>query len=227
MTSNPPAEAVSEASPAKPEGRDADRTRQMILDAAESLFADRGFRGTSLEDIGQAAGVSRGTPGYFFGSKDALYREVLDRAIATRREVMETIAEAASELDQPPEDTIIAFVVAYLDFLAGDSNFLRLVDRESLSEQPRVYDSDVQLDSLRRGVDRVGAQLQRAGQPHDPRQLFITSLALCEWPFVHAPLVGGLGFDPSDPAFIEARKAHIIEVIRAWLRSPTGEKGTS
>ena len=54
-------------------------TRVAVLDAAERLFAARGYRGTSLEEIGREAGLSRGTPGYFFGSKQRLYGEVLDR----------------------------------------------------------------------------------------------------------------------------------------------------
>ena len=55
------------------------RTRAAILDAAEQLFADQGYDATSLTEVGTAAGVSRGTPGYFFGSKADLYQAVLDR----------------------------------------------------------------------------------------------------------------------------------------------------
>ena len=50
--------------------RNPDRTRELILDAAETLFAERGYEETSLADVGERAGVSRGTPGYFFGSKE-------------------------------------------------------------------------------------------------------------------------------------------------------------
>ena len=40
--------------------RNADRSRELILDAAEKLFADRGYEATSLQDVGTEAGVSRG-----------------------------------------------------------------------------------------------------------------------------------------------------------------------
>jgi AcrR family transcriptional regulator len=59
--------------------RDAERTRRRILDAAEELFARQGFDAASLAAIGEAAGVSRGTPSYFFGSKEELYQAVLER----------------------------------------------------------------------------------------------------------------------------------------------------
>src|SRR5947208_16822690 len=75
---------------ARPRVRDADRSRRAILDAAEALFAGRGFEAVSLQEIGDAAGLSRGTPNYFFGSKEDLYvarlqRIFPDRAEATQR----------------------------------------------------------------------------------------------------------------------------------------------
>ena len=65
-------------------GRDATRSRRAILEAAERLFADRGFEGTSLGAIAAAAGLSRGTPSYFFGNKEELYRAVLEQLFAER-----------------------------------------------------------------------------------------------------------------------------------------------
>src|SRR5438445_889041 len=71
---------------ARPRIRDADRSRRAILDAAETLFAERGFEAVSLQQIGDAAGLSRGTPNYFFGSKQDLYVTVLERVFADREE---------------------------------------------------------------------------------------------------------------------------------------------
>ena len=62
--------------------RDAERTRELILDAAERLFAEKGYEESSLADVGSAAGVSRATPGYFFGSKAELHRAVIERCFA-------------------------------------------------------------------------------------------------------------------------------------------------
>ena len=69
--------------------RDAARTRKAILDAAEALFAERGFDAASLADIGRQAGVSRGAPNYFFGSKVNLYRAVLERLIQAEHQAVE------------------------------------------------------------------------------------------------------------------------------------------
>src|SRR3954452_24766933 len=61
-----------------PRTRDAARSRRAILDAAEKIFAREGYDAASLARIGETAGVSRGTPSSFFGSKAELYRAVLD-----------------------------------------------------------------------------------------------------------------------------------------------------
>ena len=62
--------------------RDPERTRRAVLDAAEALFAAKGFAATSLQEIADRAGVSRGTPSYFFATKERLYQAVLDRVPA-------------------------------------------------------------------------------------------------------------------------------------------------
>lgn len=56
--------------------RDAEHTKKAVLDAAERLFAQKGFAMTILKDIGEVAGVSRGTPSYFFDSNEGLYLAV-------------------------------------------------------------------------------------------------------------------------------------------------------
>ncbi len=76
---------------------------------------------------------SKPAPGYFFGSKEALYRAVLDRVIADRRDLVTAIGERAVQANQPPAETIAELVSTHLDFLAGDRNFLALVDRENLA----------------------------------------------------------------------------------------------
>src|SRR6266853_853834 len=96
--------------------RNAERSRTAILQAAERLFATKGYEATSLTDVGAAAGVSRGTPGYFFGSKAELYQAVLDRSFNEVREAMR--AGAVSD---------------YFDFLAARPNFVRLIEREALN----------------------------------------------------------------------------------------------
>jgi AcrR family transcriptional regulator len=106
--------------------RDAERTKEAILVAAEDRCARLGFHGTSLQQIGEAAGVARSTPAYFFGSKEALYDAVLGRAVARAQEAM---ARAYAAENSSAADAVESYVGAFLDFLGHDQNFVRLVQR--------------------------------------------------------------------------------------------------
>src|SRR5919199_2240974 len=94
--------------------RDPERTREAILAAEEDSFARLGFEGTSLQQIGAAAGVARSTPAYFFGSKAALYDAVVARVIARARE---TMARAYATGEQAPsvEDAVESYVGAAIE----------------------------------------------------------------------------------------------------------------
>jgi AcrR family transcriptional regulator len=63
-------------------GRTPDQTRQRLLDAATELFAAQGFHGTTVREIAQRAGVNLAAGNYHFGSKRALYLEVLRQHFA-------------------------------------------------------------------------------------------------------------------------------------------------
>ena len=91
--------------------RNAGRSREAILDAAEQLFAERGYDATSLNDVGAAAGVSRGTPGYFFGGKQPLYRAVLERCLERVRQAVRSGQVRALASREPPE-VVLAGAVA-------------------------------------------------------------------------------------------------------------------
>src|ERR1700742_962494 len=76
--------------------RDGERSREAILGAAESLFAEHGFDGVSLGQIAAESGLSRGTPSYFFGSKAELYEAVLARAFERREDATRSACEPLS-----------------------------------------------------------------------------------------------------------------------------------
>ncbi len=73
-------------------------TRDRILDTAESLFSDQGFRDVSLRHITREAGVNIAAVNYHFGSKEALVAEVLTRVISPiNRERLNLLDQAEAE----------------------------------------------------------------------------------------------------------------------------------
>jgi TetR/AcrR family fatty acid metabolism transcriptional regulator len=73
--------------------RDKELTRERILEAAEKLFAEKGFHETAMDEIVRAANVSKGGVYFHFPSKEELFFALLDKlADALQREVQREIA---------------------------------------------------------------------------------------------------------------------------------------
>lgn len=194
--------------------RDPERTREAILAAAEDSFARLGFEGTSLQQIGEAAGVARSTPAYFFGSKAALYDAVLVRVIARAQE---TMARAYAEGDEAPsvEDAVESYVGAAIDFLARDRNFVRLIQREALGEGSRVSQFFGRI--VEEGIVALGPAAEKAGIT--PERLVLDLTALCWYPFAHEhTLLPALGMKARDPDFLDDLKRHMGDLVRAMTR---------
>ena len=75
-------------------GSSAGSARDRILDAFEELLVQQGERGTTLEAVASAAGVSKGGLLYHFGGKDALVEGLLERMAALAREDVERLRQA-------------------------------------------------------------------------------------------------------------------------------------
>ncbi|HEV2656802.1 MAG TPA: TetR family transcriptional regulator, partial [Ktedonobacteraceae bacterium] len=67
---------------------DAEKTREAILSAAETLFAERGFDGTSVDAIAGQAGYNKSLIFQYFGDKLGLYSQVLKRSDREMGELM-------------------------------------------------------------------------------------------------------------------------------------------
>ena len=114
---------ASEARPAEParksaaKGRPAPRTQverraeaeARLLATARQLIARRGWAGTTLADVGVAAGYSRGLAGHYFGSKAGLLRAITEQI---NNSMMQEVSKAPAT--EPGLAAILAFVGVYL-----------------------------------------------------------------------------------------------------------------
>jgi AcrR family transcriptional regulator len=89
-------------------------TKERILDAAETLFAEHGFEATSLRMITGTAGVNLAAVNYHFHSKDALVEAVFSRRVGPmnqeRLRMLEICEKAAGDGPPPLEGVICAFL---------------------------------------------------------------------------------------------------------------------
>lgn len=199
--------------------RNATRTREQVLDAAEELFAERGYDGTSLQEVGARAGVSRGTPSYFFHSKADLYRAVLERCFRQVRDAVRSGRERALRSGEPPEVVIEGAVGDYFDFLVARPHFLRLVEREALGDGPGAMGDVAQLAIGAEMLEAIASELGLDSTPSgDASQLLLSIISLCWFPLIHARTVAPLaGVDCLSPEALERRKRHVVALVKgAW-----------
>ena len=113
-------------------------TRERLLDAAERLFAERGFAGSSVRQITDAAEANLGAVNYYFRSKEILYSEVFARRVATLRDpVIAAARQTESLARRSPAEALRALGRALLaphEDRAFSLRLLGLFARESIEE---------------------------------------------------------------------------------------------
>jgi AcrR family transcriptional regulator len=210
-----------------PQERNAARSREAILDAAERLFADRGYDATSLTDVGHQAGVSRGTPGYFFGSKADLWRAVLERCFAEAGQAVSEGRDRALGSREPAEVILAGVIRDYFDFLAARPNFIRLMERQALGDGPEEYPDVARAAgqaSLAAIVAELGLDDRRS---REAAHLLLSMVALCWFPQMHArTYLPAIGLDPSAPGFSDERKAHVVDLILHGIAGRLGGRAS-
>ena len=96
--------------------------RQRLLDAGLRLFADRGYAGTSVQDVIDAAGVTKPVLYYYFESKGGLFQALVDQAVEERLRLM----EKAAPIGKPTVEALTDILTALTDFARREPDLLRL-----------------------------------------------------------------------------------------------------
>ena len=109
-------------------------TRELFLDTAEALFADRGFYGVSIAAIADELGLTKQALLHHFKSKEKLYGEVLAR-ISTR---FEAISNEIETDFMDPIDRLTAFFSLLRSARIGPAHQTRLLMRELLDNRQRA-----------------------------------------------------------------------------------------
>ena len=111
-----------------------ERRRMHILLAAAKLFGQRGYHGTSVADVIEAAEISRGTFYLYFDSKDAVFLELMEQFIQRIMAVVEVVdPEGAS-----PTERIVENVRRVVDVVFEHRDLTVMVLREGFGVRPEV-----------------------------------------------------------------------------------------
>jgi TetR/AcrR family transcriptional regulator len=113
--------------------------RELILDAATAVFGERGYFGATTDVVAKAAGVSQPYVVRIFGTKEALFLEVLERALDR---LLATFARALRDTSPLPEGlvdtTALRIGRAYADMLVDRGLLLSLMQSFMLGADPVI-----------------------------------------------------------------------------------------
>ena len=193
--------------------------RQASLEAALSVFAERGFAAARLDDVAERAGVAKGTLYLYFRSKEALFEALIRYAVSP---VLAQVGKIAAEPDVPPVKALQAFFDLFQTEVLGSDRklLLRLIIAEGsrFPAQAEIYYREV----VSRGLSLMRGLAQRAA-----RDGSFATPAPARYPqLIVAPLLVAVIWDA---LFAKVDPLDVGGFLRAHLEALRGEgrKGAS
>ncbi|MCT2588890.1 TetR/AcrR family transcriptional regulator [Streptomyces sp. N2-109] len=109
-----------------------------LLAAATRLFAERGYERTSVQEIVEAAGVTKGALYHYFGSKDDLLHEIYGRLLRLQQQRLDAFAGADAPVERRLRDAAADVVVTTIDNLDDAVIFFRTMHQLSPEKHKQV-----------------------------------------------------------------------------------------
>ncbi len=177
--------------------RDAQRTREALLDAAQAEFAAKGLAGARVSEIAARAGVNKQLISYYFGGKEGLYQAIIDRW----HELEEQLAE--------PGISLAELASRYLEVGHRQPDLQRLFIRESMDQDPGEIAHEPGAQELQdlRARQAAGEIAQELDPAFVLMMLQATVISGVVFPGDVKRL---MGLDPSSPEYLE----HVDQQLR-------------
>ncbi len=121
---------------AAPRTRIQERNTRVILEAALEVFARRGFRGATLDEIAQTASLSKPNLLYYFPSKDAIHKALLEGLLDTWLAPLRAL-----DPDGEPIEEILGYVRRKLDMAQDLPRESRLFANEIVQGAPHILET--------------------------------------------------------------------------------------
>ena len=196
-------------------------TRERLLDAAERLFADRGFRKVTVRDICREARANVAAVNYHFGDKLGLYREVLQVGIDAIRATTEAGRKAGER--QPPDEQLRRYIVIWITRLLtpGHETIHRVMQRELQDPTPAL--DDLVDTVVRPRMDYLSGVVARMLDCDPKDQIVLRCVAATQAQavaYTPNPIAARLGFTrPQTPAQIDEVAHHLAEFAVGGIKA--------
>ncbi|MFO0875525.1 MAG: CerR family C-terminal domain-containing protein [Phycisphaerales bacterium] len=221
-----------------PPADDAADTRRRLLHAAGEVFAERGYRATTVREICRRANANIAAVNYHFRDKSTLYSEVLRYAHTCSIE--RHPPDLGTRTDDPPAPRLLAFVRSFLRRVLDEGRPAwhgRLMCREMAEPSPTAALDDLvrdninvnfgrlegiirELDAGMRDPDPGRRQAPRRTDPEHIRLCAMSIVAQCLYFRFARPVLDRMFPGRYGPGEIDALAEHVVRTAVASLRAP-------
>lgn len=201
--------------------RNAERTKSNLLNAAYVEFSENGFQGARVDAICKRAGVSKQMLSHHFGSKEALFVEVLERAYLSFRMHDQDVELSSGG----PIEAVEHLVLSTFDHVQKHQELIRLLSDENMHNGRHIQQSAKLRALYTPLIEKIAATLKRGEREGlfrkgvDPYQFYISMTALIFLFFSNNHTLSAV-FDKdfSTPKALAERRRHVVEFVLASLR---------
>jgi AcrR family transcriptional regulator len=184
-----------------------DNTENKILDAAQTVFIEKGMDGSRMQEIANEAGINKALLHYYFRTKQKLFEAIFSKAF---NQIFPNIKSLIFS-DKPFEERLSAFVEKYIDLLLKNP-FLPAFILKEINRDPDFLASIIKKQGV--NPEEILHMIEREMESGtirrmDPRDLMVNILGLSIFPFPAGPLMQMLFFSNSKKEyhdFLKRRK---------------------
>ncbi len=185
-------------------------TEQKIIRAADKLFTQKGYAATKTRDIAEEAGTNLALLNYYFGSKENLYKKVVQEKL---RLLLGAMGSVLSDENISLEEKINSITENYTALLLENEELPIFILNE-LSVNKELF-VNITRNTRQIAQPVIDKQLKERKLGMSAKDLIINTLSLTMFPFVAKPLIISSGLVNADEfvEFVTKRKEKIINWI--------------
>src|ERR671921_802267 len=149
-----------------------EKTREKILDYAYDSIVQKGFAATSIEELVEAAGITKSGFFYHFRDKNDMARQLFERFLAEDEAIIDTLEVRARELSDDPLQSLLIFLNLYAQMMDDMEALHPGCMVATVTYQERLFDADMKqmnVDNLLRLRARFRAWFDDISKRHVPR----------------------------------------------------------
>lgn len=195
--------------------------REKILKSADKLFGAVGFESASTREIAELSGINKALIHYHFKNKEALFEAVLD---SYYDRLWETL-QSALEKPLPFRDRFKHLIEVYLDFLAQNINFAKMVQRESAGGNLIGKIRERMKPIFRAGIEIIEREYPATKKGDFSAERLLTSFyGMIVTYFTYSGVLEHLtGKDPFSPSELKKQKEHIKRMLEIVIDEIEGK----